>query len=472
MRILFLYPPQTDAVKSYLSHLENEEGIGFKPPLGILYVATRIMKTTGHEVKVVDCHVHQYTYDQVIDIVDQYRPDVVGITAWTDFWYSASRLASTIKAKFPEIFIVIGGPHVLCFPRETLEYPGVDAVVAGDGEVPMTRILECLESGQMENNIPGVHFRQFGVHDNTFYYEKDLDTMPIPDRTLLPVSLYSSVLGSGRLISTMITSRGCPYSCVFCKIHSQRPVSHSAERVLDEFDRIHSLGIREVEIYDDTFTWSHKRVVEICRGLIARNYNIKWAIRDRVSNVNEETLIWMKKAGCTRIHYGIESGSNEVLKRVKKRITVEEAEAAVKLARRVGFQVLTFFMIGLPGETTREINQTIDFSRKLDSDYCQYSITIPYPGTEMYLLGLESGVYPTDFWREFVRKPVPDFVIPFSHFSEITIEEMIRLRNKAIFKYYCRPKTILGEIRHLSSIRELRRKSEMAVSLMKSVLCR
>ena len=470
MKILFLYPPQTDAVRSYLSHLENREGIGFKPPLGILYVATYVKKTTNHEVKVVDCHVHQYTYDQVVDIAGQFRADVVGITAWTDFWYSASRLVTMIKARFPRIFIVLGGPHVLCFPRETLEYPGVDAIVVGDGEVPTARILECLESENLVNNIPGVHFKQFGVHGKTFYYEKDLDRLPIPDRTLLPIELYSSVLGSGQLISTMITSRGCPYSCVFCKIQSQRPVRHSAERVLEEFDQIHNLGIKEVEIYDDTFTWSRKRVIKICKGIVERNYSIKWAIRDRVSNVNEETLIWMKKAGCTRIHYGIESGSNEVLKRVKKRITVEQAEAAVELASKVGFEVLTFFMIGLPGETIRDINRTIDFSLHLDSDYCQYSITIPYAGTEMYLEGLKRGIYPADFWREFARNPVPNFEIPFFHFAKIPLKEMIRLRNKAVFRYYFRPKMMLKEMKKMASATEFKRKASMGACLFKSIL--
>jgi radical SAM superfamily enzyme YgiQ (UPF0313 family) len=436
MKILLLYPPQINSVVNYLSHLENTEGIGFKPPLPVLYIATYLRQVTSHEVKVVDCHANQYTYDQVVDVVAKFRPDVVGMTAWTDFWYSASRLVTLIKARFPEIFLVLGGPHVMCFPHETLEYPGVDAVVVGDGEVPMTRVLECIESGNFVNNIPGVHFRRFGIHDTTYYYEKDLDALPIPDRTLLPLELYSSVLGSGQLITTMITSRGCPFQCVFCKIQKQRPVSHSAQRVLEEFDQIHRLGIKEVEVYDDTFTWSHKRVIDICKGLVERNYSIQWAIRDRVSNVKEETLKWMRRAGCIRIHYGIESGSNDVLKRAKKQITVEDAEKAVSLANKIGFQVLTFFMIGLPGETIEDIYHTINFSLKLASDYCQYSITIPYPGTEMYLEGVKSGIYPKDFWREFARNPGPNFEIPFFHFTKISLEEMIRLRNKAVFRYY------------------------------------
>ncbi|MDM8554066.1 radical SAM protein [Desulfococcaceae bacterium HSG7] len=468
MKVLLLHPPQTDAVRNYLSHLENEEGIGFKPPLGLLYIATYLQEKTYHDVKVVDCHVHQYSYQDVVDVVAQYCPDVVGVTAWTDFWYSASRIVTLIKECFPKIFIVVGGPHVLCFPYETLQYPGIDAVVAGDGEKSMVRLLERIQNGNYIDNIPGVHFKLSGVHRNTVYYEKNLDTIPPPDRALLPVDLYSSVLGSGQLTTTMITSRGCPYSCVFCKIRSQKPVSHSAQKVLDDFEQVHRLGIKEVEIYDDTFTWSHERVIKICKGLIERNLRIKWAIRDRVSNVKQETLKWMKRAGCVRIHYGIESGSNEVLKRVKKRITVENAEEAVKIAREAGFQVLTFFMIGLPGEKNRDIRKTINFSLKLDSDYCQYSITVPYPGTEMYIEGLKNGIYKTDFWRHFACNPTPDFVIPFGHFSKTTLDEMIGLRNKAILKYYFRPRIILKEIKNICSIKEFWKKSNMAVALFKS----
>jgi anaerobic magnesium-protoporphyrin IX monomethyl ester cyclase len=470
MKVLLLYPPQTDSVKSYLSHLENEEGIGFKPPLGLLYIATYLKKKTCHDIKIVDCHVYRYTYEQVVDVVARYRPDVVGITGWTDFWYSATKTVSLIKKRFPSTFIVMGGPHVLCYPNETLQYPGINAIVAGDGEVAMARILECVESGVYKNGIPGVHFKVFGIHGNIFYHETDIDSLPSPDRSLLPIELYSSVLGRDRLITTMITSRGCPYSCVFCKIHLQKPVSHSIEKVLSDFDHIHRLGIKEVEIYDDTFTWSHDRVVGICKGLIERNYKIKWAIRDRVSNVTEETLKWLKKAGCIRIHYGIESGSNEILKRVKKRITVEKAVTAIQLARKTGFQILTFFMIGLPGETVRDIRETIEFSLGLDSDYCQYSITIPYPGTEMYMEGIKKETYKTDFWREFACNPTPNFVIPFGHFSKISLENMIRLRNKAILRYYFRPKIIIKEIMNISSVKELWKKLVMATSLFISVL--
>ncbi len=467
MLVLFLYPPETDAVVSYLPQMNNKAGIGIKPPLGVLQVATYIQATTRHEVKVIDGRLVDGGYAEIANLVRRLKPDVVGITAWTDFWFSVTRVIEEIKTRLPWVFVAVGGPQALVYPDEVLSAPGVDAIVVGDGEVPMARLLECLENKERANGIPGLHFREFGIHSDVAYYEKDLDHIPPPDRTLLPIAEYTSVLGKNHLMTTMITSRGCPYSCVFCKIKKQKPLSHSAAQVISEFDQIHSLGVSEVEIYDDTFTWSHERVREICLELIRRDYGIKWSVRDRVSNVREETLNLMRKAGCTRIHYGIESGSNRVLKRVKKAITVEQAERAVSLARKAGFEILTFFMIGLPGETRDDIQATLDFSRKLDADYCQYSITIPYPGTEMYLGGMGNGLFPTDFWRDFTQRPMANFKIPYVSLCEVPFAEMLEIHDQATRAFYFRPAVIFRELRKLRSLAELKRKVSMGLALLR-----
>ncbi len=467
MQILFLYPPEIDAVASHLPQMNNKTGIGLKPPLGVLHVATYIQANTSHEVKVIDGRLVDGGYAEIADLVHRLQPDVVGITAWTDFWFSVTRVIEEIKIRLPSAFVVVGGPHTLIYPEEVLNSPGIDAIVVGDGEVPMTRLLECLEGKRPAKGIPGVHCKEDGVHSDLAYYETDLGHIPPPDRTLLPIAAYTSVLGKNQLITTMITSRGCPYSCVFCKIKKQKPLQHSAAQVIAEFEEIHRLGIAEVEVYDDTFTWSHKRVREICLELIRRNYGITWAVRDRVNNVREDTLDLMRRAGCIRIHYGIESGSNRVLKRVKKGITVEEAERAVSLARQAGFEILTFFMFGLPGETRADIQATIDLSRKLDADYCQYSITIPYPGTEMYLEGLATGLLSTDFWREFTLHPTPNFRIPIVSFCDVPFAELLEIHDRATRSFYFRPTVIFRELRKLKSLAELKKKVNMGLALLR-----
>lgn len=470
LTIVFITAPNRDAVGSSLIQLDNDEGIGLKPPLGLLLVASHVAAQSRHTVHVIDAAVGNLGYQELVDKVAAFTPDVVGITAWTDFWYPAAHTLELVRQRLPGVFTVVGGPHLLVYPTETLAHPAVDAVVAGDGETPTLALLDCLERGERVNGIPGLHFSEHGVHDAVFHIEQNLDDLTHLDRTLLPLDPYYSVLGRGRLSTTLITSRGCPYSCVFCKIHKQKPQMHSAQYVLEEFDRVHQLGISEVEVYDDTFTWSHERVKEICHGLIERNYGIAWAIRDRVNNVREDTLELLRKAGCTRIHYGVESGSDAVLRRVKKRITTAEALRAATLAKRAGFQVLAFFMFGLPGETREDMQQTIDFSLRIPADYCQYSITVAYPGTEMYTEGLAKGLITGDYWREFALRPVPGFLPPTPPLSMLSHEEQLCLRDEAIRRFYFRPRTLINELWKLRSLSEFKRKAAMGLSLLRNIL--
>ena len=450
--------------------MANKEGIGLKPPLALLYLATYVRDVGGHVVKVLDCRLQDLDWAQAAAEAARFAPDVVGISAWTDFWYSASRTVASIKERLPKAFVVLGGPHVLVFSEETLAHPGVDAVVVGDGEEPLLQLLDCLRTGQLRRGIPGLHFRAHGLHEQLAYAEPDLDRLPIPDRTLLPVKAYTSVLGSGQLASTMITSRGCPFKCVYCKIGAQRTASHSGQRVLSEFRAVHALGIREIEIYDDTFTWSLERVHEICAGLIAEKLELDWAIRDRVGRVDAATFNLLRQAGCSRIHFGIESGSDTILRRIRKGITVRQAEESVALAKNAGLTVLTFFMLGLPDESLEDLQQTLALSLRLPADYCQYSITMPYPGTELYQEMLRRGVLTADHWRDFARAPVANYVFPFASLGRVPVEKLLRLQRSAVLRYYFRPARLLRELAGLRSATELRRKAAMGLALLRSSL--
>lgn len=470
MKILLVYPPVRDEVASFLPHLEDKEGVGYKPPLGILYIAAYLKEKTNHDVKVLDCNVLRYSYEDVLREVESYRPDIVGVTAWTDLWFSVNNVLRLVKEKHPKIFLVAGGPHVSCFPEETLKYSSADAVIVGDGEYPMSVLAECVEKNVRPNGIPGIHFKEHGVHAEKYYIEKHLDSLPLPQRTMLPYKRYTALLGKGGLVTTMITSRGCPYRCTFCKLNFQKTLCRSAQNVLSEIEEIVKLGIKEIEIYDDTFTWSHERVVEICKGIIDRKLDIRWAVRDRVSNANEDTLKWMKKAGCTRIHYGIESGSASILKSLKKNITLEQAANSVSLAKKEGFEVLTFFMLGLPGETEEDMQKTIDFSLKLAPDYCEYSIIRPYPCTEMYSKALSDDTIPEDFWEKFAVAPVNNFQIPYFVNKNFDLAYLIKIRDRAIKRFYFRLKYMIREFRKIRTIKEFKAKFNMGITLVKSQL--
>ena len=469
LTVVLVQPPATHAVESLFPQTESEEGIGAKPPLGILYIGTYLRARSAHRVFLLDAQVEGWDVETLVAETLKLAPDVVGITAWTDFWYSAHRTAETLKERSPATHIVIGGPHIGIYPDLTLSHAAADSVVLGDGEVPMLLLTNALANGLKPSDIPGVHFKEHGVREGAskWYIEKDLDHLPHPDRRLLPIDKYSSVLGKHKYVTTMITSRGCPFKCTYCKLNFQKTLQHSARYVIDEFEAIARLGISEVEVYDDTFTWSSRRVQDVCTGLIERKVGVEWAIRDRVTGVKAENLQLLRRAGCTRIHLGIESGSDKTLETVKKKITTAQAREAVALVKAAGFTTLTYFMLGLPGETREDAEDTIAFALEMDTDYAEFNICIPYAGTEMYETALRDGVIKEDYWRRFAQAPMPDFTIPALIEDNLSRVELMKLRDDAIRRFYFRPRFIAREIAAIRSVGEFARKARMGMSLFR-----
>lgn len=472
IRAMLVQPPNIGGVRSLLSHMgEKGESIGFKPPLGLLYIATFIKERTCHDVQVLDAQAESLDLESCVSRIASYRPDVVGISAWTDWWYPAYTIGRLLRARMPNVHICYGGPHLGIYPEETLLVDFTDSVIAGDGEMPFACLCNMIGSNVKDNGFPGLHFKEFGVKDGDtrFFVQKDLDDLPIPDRTLLPLKNYTSVLSKSDFITTMITSRGCPFLCTFCKLNFQKTLCISSANVIDEFKKIQDLGIKEVEIYDDTFTWSKKRVEEICHGLIEQNNTVKWSIRDRVSSVEPHLLDLMKKAGCERIHYGVESGVDEVIEFMKKKITTDQASRAIRLARERGFTVLTYFMFGNIGETAEDMRKTVDFALELDANYVEFSVTIPYPGTEMYTEGIRKGIITKDHWKEFALNPSADYLIPQLYEENVTRDELVAIRNEAIQRYYFRWRYILKELLQVRRWSELKKKGKMGFRLLNSL---
>jgi radical SAM superfamily enzyme YgiQ (UPF0313 family) len=471
MRAMLIFPPDSHAVRAMYTFQDNgNTGIGVKPPLGPMFVASYLKKNSQHEVKILDCQVLRLNEEQIKHEIREFKPDVVGVCAWTDFWYDAWRVIQLAKEVDPKIHVTVGGPHVGIYADVTLQHSGCDSVVVGDGEIPFSWLVNGLSNDYRPSHLPGLHFKEHGVkagHDE-FYIHGDLDSLPPPDREMLPYRMYHSVVARNDFVTTMITSRGCPYKCTFCKLSFQKTLSRSADDVLNEMEQIAALGIREIEVYDDTFTWSKKRLVEICKGIVDRGLEFDWAIRDRVSSPTPETMEWLAKAGCRRIHFGIESGSNKTLKTIKKSINTDQAIEAVQLAKKHGIQVLTYFMLGLPGETVEDMRETVRFAKRLDPDYATFSVTVPYAGTEMYTDGLAQGVIPHDYWLDFAKAPTPNFVVPYFWEEHLNKRELLKIRDEATRSFYFRPHYVMKQLRQSASFGEIRRKGAMALGLFRS----
>lgn len=474
LRVLIIFPPDTNAVRAMYMETEESTGIGVKPPLGPMFVASYLRHNTPHQVKILDCQVLRLSEDDIRNEVRNYRPHIVGVTAWTDFWYDAYRCIQIVKEVDPHIHVTVGGPHTGIYPEETLEFSGCDSVIVGDGEVPFFWLVNGLSNGHVPENLPGLHLKPHGVKQGhlKFYIHGELDSLPFPDRTMLPYHRYSSVVSKADFVTTMITSRGCPYQCTFCKLSFQKTLSRSAQNVIEEMEQIAALGIKEIEVYDDTFTWSKKRLIDICKGVVERGFEFDWAIRDRVSSATPEAMEWLARAGCRRIHFGVESGSDTTLKTIKKAINTKQAVEAVRLAKQHGIEVLTYFMLGLPGETLSDMQETIRFAKRLDPDYVTFSVTVPYAGTEMYEDGLKSGIIPVDYWLEFARKPAPKFVVPYFWEEHLNKKQLLDVRDKATRAFYFRPRYVFKQIRQTASLGEFKRKAAMALGLFSASVLR
>lgn len=471
LRILFVNPPRENEILGNNPRIIEEER-GFNPPLGILYVAAYAEKHSSHEVQVIDSQVERLGYEELKGRIAGAAPDVVGITAMTLTLLDVIKTVDIVKSISNDTVVVLGGPHCHLFPEETIRLPGVDYVVLGEGERTFLDLVNSIESGDPGDTIPGVVCMRGVTVINggcrPFLSQDALDELPFPARHLVPYKEYTSLLSKGKTVTTMFTSRGCPFQCRFC----DRPQlgkqfrAHSATYVVDEIEQCVGMGIREFLIYDDTFTVKRQRVLDICKQILERGLSISFDVRARVDTVDGEMLRLLKKAGCAGIHYGVEAGNDRILQALNKGITIAQAREAFTLTRQAGIPILAYWMIGNPGETEADIRQTFQLQRELKPDYVHMTTLTPFPGTKVYHDALEAGIVERDVWREFARNPTPGFQPPC--WSEIfTREELNELLVEGYKSFYTRPTYIIRRALAVRGMGELKKKAKAALHVFR-----
>ncbi len=468
MRVLLINPPRINEIIGNNPPIIEEER-GHNPPLGLLYIAAYLQRYTDHDVSIIDSQVEELDYDSLSTRIASAKPDVVGITAMTMTMIDVVKTVEVVKKLNKESKIVLGGPHVHLFPEETINLKDVDYLVLGEGEETFKELLENIDNPSRLRKMPGIVFKANGDIINTGIRSaiKDLDKLPFPARHLVPYEKYTSLLLKGDIATTVFTSRGCPYKCSFCDRPHLGKVfrARSAKNVVDELEECYKMGIKDFLFYDDTFTVNRRRVIDICNEIIRRELNINWDIRTRVDTVDEEMLRHLKDAGCQGIHYGVEAGTEKVLKVLNKGISIERARQVFDLTRRYGIPILAYFMIGNPEETRMDVYTTFKVMKELNPDYVHLTIFTPFPGTKIYLDGLRSGRIKRDYWREFAKCPIPEFVPP--HWDEIfTREELQELIKEGYKHFYIRPSYILKRILRVRSLYELRRKGSAGLKVL------
>ena len=460
MKVLLINPPDHRLVLTNVPRFA-EEARGFNPPLGILYLAAMLQARSDHEVAVIDALVDGLSYEELASRVAQESPDLVGITVLTFTLIDVVHTIELVRRCAPQAKVVLGGPHVHLFPRESLGLPGVDFAIVGEGEHSFLQLVNSLHEPRRWRDVPGLVYRQDGeiVENERPGLIQDLDALPFPARELTQYQRYSSVLAKRRPVTTMFTSRGCPYRCAFCdRPHLGKKFrARSAGNVVDEMQACLEMGIPEILVYDDTFTVKRQRVLDICSEIQRRGLEVGWDIRSRVDTVDEDMLRALRGAGCERIHYGVEAGSDELMKVIRKGITIEQVRRAFRLTRKVGISTLAYFMIGLPGQGEEDVRQTFRLACELDPDCVLISILTPYPGTEVYRQALAQGVFDSDHWLEFARDPRPGFRPKYWE-RELTREQLEELSVEGYKAFFVRPRYIAKQLLKIRSWHELRTK--------------
>ncbi len=467
MNVWLINPRTDDMISTELPGFVAKE-VGCFPPLGLLYVAGAVRERTAHTVRIFDLAARDMTYAELAAHVSSDGPDIVGVTSTTHNLVEARRAAETVKQAAPGIPVCLGGPHVEAFADRALALPCFDSALRGESEYAFPAYLDALDNGESLTAVPGLIYRDGDtIRTNPPSPPiNDLDGVPFPARDLIRAKDYSYVLGKRATFTTLLTTRGCPFRCIFCSTPHGGFRMRSPDSIVDEMEACLGYGSEEFHFIDDTFNVRPERVRLVSEAILRRGLKTQWSFRGRVDKVDRESLALAKQSGCGRIHYGIEAGTDEGLDALKKQITTAQAEAAIRMTREAGISSATYFIIGCPHERNRaDVMRTIDFAVRVNPDFAMFNIMAIYPHTELFDMAVEQGLVPANFWDEFVENPTPDFRMRFWNAS-MDAEELTELLRLAYRTFYFRPSVVWRNLKQLGSAGELRHKAAAAIAML------
>jgi radical SAM superfamily enzyme YgiQ (UPF0313 family) len=367
-------------------------------PLGLGYVAS-VLKDAGHAVHFLDLALEGGDPERRLLLeVRSVQADAIGMTLMTPNYEEARTLVSRVRPELSGIPIVVGGPHPCAVPEETLKDGTADIVVLSEGETMAKDLFSAIEEGGDLQAVPGIAYLDGDarlVVTSPPHQVSDLDASPYPAWDIISPGRYPGTL-RGRKMAVVLTTRGCPFRCVNCyrgpaagRHYRKRSISN----IMEELRRLYrEYGIRAFGFRDDIFTLDMDRARGLCDAISAEGLDIIWNCQTRVDRVDRDLLQRMKRSGCISVDFGVESGSEEILKNLKKRITKEQARQAVRNCREIGLPTRAFFMIGLPWETPDTVEETIAFAKELRATNSYFFLATPYPGTVLRDQFLEAGL--------------------------------------------------------------------------------
>lgn len=423
------------------------------PPLGISTIASILLRE-DHSVKILDMEAVKMDWSALPIYLARESPDLVGIHGTTPISHYITQCAKIVKKTCPQVTLVIGGPHATLLPEEVLtDIPQADYILRGEAEFTFRDLVSYLEQeGEVAdiNTIPGIGFRrgeQLFVSPQIQKIE-NLDSLPLPAYDLLPMDAYFEHGTEGRVFSIM-SSRGCPYNCIFCsapKLYGHKFRTRSAQNVVDEMTTLaKNYGINHIIFYDASFAVDANRVERICQAITDSSLELTWRVRIRADSITGPLATIMKKAGCTSLSFGIETGTQRLLDTLNKRCSIHDIENAFQIAKDIGMWTVGYFMFGIPGETRRDWYQTIEFAKKLDPDWALFSIATPLPGTKLFEMTQDKRI--TSDWSKFkfnANSPVVSY-------DEISAKDLRGIIEYAYRSFYLREEWLVNRLKKVTS---------------------
>jgi anaerobic magnesium-protoporphyrin IX monomethyl ester cyclase len=473
MKVLLIHPPWAEAYGSYQSAAKLGNAY---PPLGLCYLAA-VLEQAGHDVEIIDAEMEGKTESDIVARARRFGPDLIGITSTTSIFHIAKQTAKALRGKMPNVTIVIGGPHCTAVLEESLaDCLSADFAVYGESENTILLLIDLLMGGTAAEEIRGLIYRdRQGIIRRNLppSLEEEVDRFPFPARKKLDLDQYLwSVPGKGIVrFTTIMTSRGCPFRCIFCSAHTvfgRKSRNRNIEKVLDELEQcVKEFDIRHFAFIDDTLTLVPRRVKQLCAGIIDRKLGITWEGWTRANTVTYDLLKTMRDAGFVRISFGIETADPQISKLVRKQVPLKAYRKAYDLAKKLGIETRGSVILGLPGETRETAIRTLRFARDLKGcDQLYLNVATPYPATELHEIAA-SGSHGmrliTDDFSEYKR--YGNAVV---EVNDLTANDLVNLQRRGFLMFYLTPSRIWYNFRRAGLLAFIKN----SIAFLRSVISR
>ena len=400
-------------------------------PLGLAYLSS-VLKNAGIEdVRAIDYNILESKLTEK-DLIN-WKPDVIGISVMIPSFANARNKIEELHSLLPQSKIFVGGIAASVATEKVLGIKGVTGVYRGEGETIITDLVNNSQNDSWKS-LEGISYLEKGIIvDNKLApFLANLDEIPFPDRDLVSFENYlQDIHGSSMKAASIISSRGCPYNCVFCyrgPAAGKKFRYRSASNVVAEMDELHKKGVNSFMFWDDNFMLNKERVYQICDLIKDKGY--EWKVQMRVDSVDEDILKTMREAGCVSSNIGIESGNNQILKEMKKGITKEKAEYAVELCKQNDIFVNAYFILGTPWDTLETMTETIEFAKRIDPHKAHFFTATPYPGTEMREVALQKGFKFDESWGNYRMKKISNPMIESPYYSAEEFNKLVKSANE------------------------------------------